>query len=124
MISPITKKIIKQFEKTDLSLEDRTAIITVLLSKLQTLPLDNTFIVENGKVIINGKELEVEQVIVFRDSCISLKDNFAFKIINDQIRYLATNLGVYKSRTQDELLFYKAALWNLQQYSELLDKVV
>ena len=124
MISPITQKIIKQFEKANLSLEDRTALVTVLLSKLHALPLNDTFIIEQNSVIINGKPLETEQLIVFRDSCISLKDNFAFKILNEQIRYLATNLGVYKSVSQDELFFYKSALWNLQQYENLLDKVV
>jgi len=124
MISPTTQKVIKQFEKANLSLEDRTALITVLLSKLHTLPLNDTFIISQNSVIINGKPLEPEQLIVFRDSCISLKDNFAFKVLSEQVRYLSTNLGVYKSISQDELFFYKAALWTLQQYDDLLDKVV
>lgn len=124
MISQTTNKIIQQLNKANLSLEDRTALVTALLSKLHTLPLDNAFIVENGQVIINGKQLETEQVLVFRDSCLALRDNFAFQVINDQIRYLSMNLGVYKSRNMDELFFYKTALWNLQQYSELLDKVI
>jgi hypothetical protein len=124
MIKPITEKIIKQLKKSNLSLEDRTALVTVLLSELHTLPLDNTFIVEQGQVTINGKDLDVDQVIVFRDSCLALKDNFAFKVIKDQIRYLAMNLGIYKSRNMDELFFYKTALWNLQQIDELLSKII
>ncbi len=124
MISPITNKVIAKLKRANLSLEDRTALITVLLSKLHTLPLDNTFIIEQNSVIVNGKPLAPEQLIVFRDSCISLRDNFAFRVMSEQIRYLATNLGVYKSVSQDELFFYKAALYNLQQFDELLDKVV
>ena len=124
MISPITQKTIDTLKKADLSLEDRTALITVLLSELNALPLDNTFIVEGQSVIVNGKELDIDQVIVFRDSCISLKDNFAFKVISNQIRYLATNLGIYKSTNLDQLYFYKTALWNLEQFDKLLDKMV
>lgn len=124
MVSPITNKVIAKLKRANLSLEDRTALITVLLNKLHTLPLDNTFIVDQNSVVINGKPLATEQLIVFRDSCIALRDNFAFKVLSEQIRYLATNLGVYKSVSQDELFFYKAALYNLQQFDELLDKVV
>ena len=124
MLSPITEKVIKQLKKANLSMEDRTAIVTVLLDKLQALPLQNSIVVGNGSIIINGKELDTEQMINFTESCNALKDNYARKIIHEQIRYLAINLGIHNCLSLDTLMFAKAALWNLQNEQELLDKIV
>ena len=124
MISPTTEKIIKQFKKANLSLEDRAALTNILLEKLKAVPLENTFIIEGGNVFINSKQMDPEQLINFRESCIALKDNVANKIIHEQIRYLASNLGVYKATTMEELVFYKAALWAINQQDVLLDKIV
>jgi hypothetical protein len=124
MTSPIIQKIIQQLKKANLSLEDRTALTTALLDKLQALPLSNTFIVGQGKVIINGKELETEQAISFVESCNALKDNYARKIIHEQIKYLAINLGIHNCLSLDTMMFAKAALWCLQQQEELLEKII
>ena len=124
MIQPLTKKIIQQLRKVDLSLEDRVALTTVLLDKLVALPLSNTFIVNPEGITINGKKLDNQQMINFSESCNALKDNYARQVINEQIKYLAINLGVHNSLTLDTILFSKAALWNLQQQQELLDKII
>jgi len=118
------EKLVKELEKEKLSIEDRTALTTAILSRLMVLPLADSFVVGGGNVSINGKQMDTEQVIVFRDSCIALKDNFARQIIQQQVRYLATNLGIYKSVSTDELFFSKAALWCIEQEEKLLDKIV
>lgn len=124
MISQTTEKIIKQFKKANLSIEDRVALTTALLYKLQSLPLESTFIIDSKGISVNGKVLEPEQVINFTESCAALKDNFARKVIHEQIRYLAVNMGIHNSLSIDTLMFAKAALWCLSQEEDLLAKVV
>lgn len=124
MIKPLTQRIIKQLNSADLSLEDRAALTTALFDKLKTLPLEDAIIIEPNKITISGKELDIDQIINFKDSCIALKDNFARKVLHEQIRYLATNLGIYKAATLEDIIFYKAALWNLNQQELLLEKII
>ena len=124
MVSPTADKLIKALKKANLTLEDRTALTTVLLDKLQALPLQSTIIVTPNGLIINGKELDVDQVINFRESCVALKENYARKVITEQVKYLAINIGVHNGLTNEQILFSKSALWNLQQIDNLLDQIV
>lgn len=124
MLSPATDKTIKQFKKANLSLEDRTALLTSILGELKVLPLNDTIVIGQGFIKVNGKELDPEQIINFQESCNALKSNFAWQVISEQMRYLATNLGVYKATNLDELYFYKSALWILDQINKLLEKIV
>ncbi len=124
MTSQITQKLISQFKKEGLSLEDRNAILTAMLSRLVVLPLNDSIIIGQNNIKINGKDLDMEQMISFRESCVALKDNSARKILHEQVRYLATNLGVYKAVSLDEMYFAKAALWCLAEEDKFLDQVV
>lgn len=124
MIQSLTQKIISQLKKKDLSLLDRSALVSAVLSKLHALPLNDSIVIGQGSITINGKALETEQIISFRESAIALRDNWARKILHEQVRYLATTMGVYKSVSIDELYFYKSALWNLEQEDALLDQLI
>ncbi len=88
------------------------------------LPLHESIIVERDSVLINGKELDREGIIAFHEAVIALKENYARKIINEQIRYLAINVGINKSQTLDQLYFAKAGLWLLDEEEKILDKLV
>jgi len=74
-------------------------------------------------LMINGKELEPDQVLNFREASVSLKDNFARLIIHEQIRHKATEAGIHKAQTIDELMFYKAAIWCLNEENILINKL-
>lgn len=74
-------------------------------------------------ITLNGKLLDREQAINFKESCVVLKDNFARKVLNEQVRFLAVNLGINVALSVDTILFAKAALWILQQEDDLLDKI-
>ena len=124
MLNKTTTNLIKQLKKTNLPLEDRTALITVLLDKLAVLPINNALVVNHKGVVINGKALEPDQALMFVDSCRALKDNFAHQIIREQMKFLAINLGIHNATSLDTMYFAKAALWNLQQEDELLDKII
>lgn len=124
MISPVVEKTIKQLRKSNLSLEDRTALTTILLDKLQALPLNDSIIVGQNSVIINGRPLEVDQLMLFRDSCVALRDNMAYKVLREQIKYLAIVGGVHKAVNLEQSMFHKAALWVIDQEEKLLEKML
>lgn len=124
MASKTVENLIKQFKKADLTLAERNALLTAILDKLQALPLQNAILIGADSITINGKQLDAEQYISFTTSAQVLKDNYAFKVFSEEIRYLAINIGVLKSLTFDELYFAKAALFNLDQFQKLLDKII
>lgn len=124
MISPITKKTIDTLKKANLTLEDRTALTTVLLDKLQALPITNSIVVDHNGITINGKILEPDQAIMFSESCNALKDNYARKVIHEQVKYLAINMGIHNAVALDTLFFAKSSLWNLEQEEKLLAQIL
>ena len=122
-MSPV-EKIIKQFKKTKLSLEDRLALTTAILDSLSVLPIDDAIVINPNGIKINGKALDTDQMIQFSESCRALKDNKARQIINEQVKFLAINMGVHNAVTMEMMYFAKAALWNIQQQEAILDKIV
>ncbi len=124
MISPITENLIKQLKKSSLSMEDRLALTTALLDKLGALPIGDIVHFTESGVIINGKELDQDQALSFREACVALKDNYARNVINEQIRYQAIDLGINKAVALDTLFFSKAALWCLNEENILIEKLV
>ena len=123
MIQPVTQRVIKQLEKANLSQEDRIALTTALLVKLNALPIGDIIHFTETGILLNGKELEVEQALHFREACVSLKDNFARKVIHEQIRYKAIEMGIDKATSIDTLFFSKSALWVLNEYEILIQKL-
>lgn len=123
MVSQVTEKIVKQLQKANLSTEDRIALTTALLDKLVALPLGNSIVVNPNGVIINGKPLDQEQYLNFKESCTILEGNFARQVIQQQIRYLAINLGINVALSLDTIMFAKAALWCIEQEQLLLEKI-
>ncbi len=61
--------------------------------------------------------------MTFKEACSSLKENFARKVINEQLKYKATEIGVHKSTTLDELYFAKAIIWVINEENILLEKL-
>ncbi len=119
----ITEKVIKQLQKSNLTTQDRTALVTAILDKLVAVPIQNVIVLTETSIVINGKELDLEAYLSFKEGCANLKDNFARKVINEQLRYKATELGVHKAQTIDELLFSKAIIWAINEENILLEKL-
>lgn len=124
MLSKTTEKLIKELNKANLHTEDRIALTTALLDKLVALPIKDTFSVSNDGITIKGRELEPEDMISFRESCVALKDNFARKILREQIKYLAIQYGVHNGLNTDTIMFSKAILWSMQEEDKLLDTIL
>jgi hypothetical protein len=123
MVNKITESLIKQLKKSNLSLEDRTALTTALLDKLGALPLTDTIKISAGEIVINGKPLEMEQAIAFRESLVALSENQARKLIHQQLRYLAIGWAVNSGTNNETLMFSKASLWLLDQENNLINNL-
>lgn len=93
------------------------------MGKLHALPLQDSIVIGQGTIMVNGHNLETDQVQVFAESAVAFRDNWARKVIHEQVRYLAVNGGVFKSVSLDEIMFFKAALWCLNEEDKLLDRL-
>lgn len=122
-LSPQVKKLVEQLRKANLSIEDRSALVSCILEKVDALPIGDVLSIEGDYISVNGKQMDQEQVIHFREACANLKDNFARKVLSEQIRYKAIEQGIMKSTSTDTLMFSKAALWCLNEYEILLAKI-
>lgn len=123
MINPSVKKVIAQLKKADLSTEDRMAIMNAILLKLNALPIGDMVQFTSDGISINGRLLDVEQAMAFRESAVALKDNYARRVIAEQVRYKAINLGINVALSVDTLMFSKAALWCLNEQDILAEKL-
>ncbi len=124
MVSPTVQKTIQQLGESDLSQEDRIALMTCILDKIQALPIqDIVTFDEQGTILLQGKKLEPDQAIIFRESAVALKDSFARKVINEQVTFEAIKLGVHISLNTDQVMFAKAALWIIQEEKRLLTQI-
>lgn len=124
MISSSVKSLIEELKETNLSLEDKNALLNVLMEKIGVLPTEDIIKIEHNKVLIKGKELDIEQTIKFKEDCIVFKDSVIRKVLNEQLKYLAVNFGVRKAVNNDMLLFAKAALWLIDEEDKILEKVL
>ncbi len=119
MPSKTIDKVIKEFKRAKISKEDKLALLTAILAKINALPLQQTIYSDNKGIVINGKILSKEQTINLKTSVLALQDNKAHQLFKDQLRYLAINYGITKSITIDELFFAKSALWLIEEEDKI-----
>ena len=104
--------LVKLILKRNLSLEDRNKIIVYIMESLQILPLHDIIYVNDEKeIIVNNRPLDMEKAISLRNSAKSALENPAFKLITEQVNYLAITKGVHKAESPLDMLSYRFALW-------------
>jgi hypothetical protein len=117
----ITKLTVFCLRRKTLSGEQKASVLSALLNNLGALPIQDIISVDAvGAIKIYGKNLEPEQFISFREGVIALKESPARKLINDQIKFLAINLGIHNGLNTETIVFSKAALWLIQEEEKLL----
>ncbi len=118
----ITKITIFALRSKRLSGEQKAEVTSALLDNLVAFPIsDIVKIDENGVLKVKGRTLDIDQMIALRESAISLKESFARKLIKDQMKFLAINLGVHQGISTDTITFAKACLWVIQEEDKLVD---
>jgi hypothetical protein len=123
MVSPTTDKVIKQLRKASLSMADRVALTNVLLDKLGAFPIGDIVRFTENHIEINGRNLDTEQYLAFKEAASAMKENFARRVINEQLKYKATEMGIHKAVSLDELFFSKAIIWFINEENILLEKI-
>ncbi len=121
---PSTEKLVRALKKGSLPLEDRLVLTNILMDKIGVLPLEGSIVTSPQGIQVNGKLLDGEQTANFKLSCIALVDNFARKVVRDQVRYLAIAEGIHKGLSPEQILFSKTALWNMQQEDKVIEEVI
>lgn len=105
--------------------ENKNKILSYLLQNIQAIPIRDVIKFDvDGTLKINNRALEMEQAIAFRDSARVLKDNFAKKLIQDQLTYEAIQMGVHQGLNSEMIMFSKCALWLIQEENKLLNDIV
>lgn len=115
---------VKALKSKTLSGQAKMKVTNALLDNVGSLPLKNSIVFdEMGTIMLNGKPLEVDTAIAFRESALALQDSFARKIVREQVRFLAIQMGIYQGLSPDTILFAKAALWYGEQEDKLLSQI-
>jgi len=105
----------------NLSIQNRTLLINLVLDRLSSLPIKNIIVLnENGSLVINGKELDQEEMHLLQDNAKNLRDNRAFGLIQDQVLHNALSFGLNASTTLEMLYTSKAAVWWGQEQNRLI----
>ncbi len=117
----IAVKIVICLLKKQLSLKNKTILITSVLDRLQTLPLRDIIVVSDvGSLVINGKELDIEEMKIIRESARALQDNRVFGLIQDQVLHQALAFGLNSAVNLEMLYTSKSAVWWGQEENRLL----
>lgn len=116
---------LKLLRNEKLSIEDRNLLTTALLDKLGAIPVRARITIdETGRCLVDGKELTVEKSNRLLASARALKRNFAYKLIQETVTFLAIKQGVHYNTSPEQGLFAKAILWQQVEEQQLLDKLV
>ena len=108
------KKVIAELNKHDLSLEERSLLITAVLGKIAALPLRDIIIPNEEGLFVNGRKATSEEQVSLRESAIAVLNSKAFRLIREQVLY-ATFVQATKSAIFEDMIFSKAAVWFGQQ---------
>ena len=117
------KQIIEVLNDATLTQEERTELWNAVLGKLGAVPLESAIVVSPDGIVVNGKSLDGEQASYLRQASIALNDNFARKVINEQLKFLAITTGIHNSRSVDELMFSKACLWVIKEEEKVINSL-
>lgn len=107
-----------------LSEKDRLVLLTGVMHSINTVPLHAIITVdENRHILVQGKPLNVDQLLTLQESAVSVLNSQARNLIHEQVRFAAIDQGFLKSDDPKTQLFYKAALWFAQEETTLLKQL-
>ncbi len=116
MLNKLSIRLVKWLLGRDLDLDQRNVLVVHILDNLGALPIHGIISTsDEGEILLNGSSLDIEKLLLLRESARTALDNPALKIVNHEVEYIAVVNGVHKAQTPYDLIFYKAALWYGQQ---------
>lgn len=101
--------------------KNRLLLTSRLLTTAGALPVHSIITVDDaGTLRIKGKPVDHEQALLLRESARSVLGSPAYRIIRDEVLYLAVTEGIHKGLTLEQLQFSKSAIWFGEQEIRLL----
>lgn len=115
-------KIIAFLLRKNLSVSDRVVLVNAVINRLEIPTRAIITVDDNRRIVVQGKPLSTEQTQSLQESAFALANNPALKLIRDQVRFQAVDLGYLQNVDSDKYreLFYKAALWYAQEETALI----
>jgi len=103
------------------SLAERNEIINEALCTLGALPTSRILTIDDaGRLLVRGVPSSIEDLIHLRNQASFIRDSSAWKLVRENLLFEAISKGVHEAQTSEQMLFSKAAIWNIQQMDELL----
>jgi hypothetical protein len=120
----LTALVVRLLAHKELTGECKSRVTSALLKNVHALPLRGTLFIDNlGAIYLNGKKMPSDQVHMFKNSAKAVKDSLAFRIIVEQTRFLAIEMGTFKAQTPEQIEFGKAALWYASEQIRMLEQI-
>ncbi len=118
----ITRLVIALLKWARLSIEDRTLLTVAMIDKLKALPVSDIISLDQkGSLLIEGKPVELNQAISLREGARLIVNSPTYRIVQAQILYQATKLGIHEGDTPEKVFFSKVAIWWHQEQKALYE---
>lgn len=120
----VLKLVLRFLKDASLSTEDRSLLTACILDKLVALPASAILKRDtDGTLIVGDKRVNAESALAIHKSAVKTLNERAWKIVFEQVRFKAVEVGIHQGMTPDQNLFSKAALWNLGELKKLFEEL-
>ena len=117
----LNKLALKILNKASLSKEEHLELLNVVNKQINSFPISEVIqFTVDGATLANGQKLTIEEVVKFRQGVSSLRDNWAFQLLADQILFEAIKHGVHYGDNPDKIMFSKTAIYFIQKFREFI----
>lgn len=115
------KKALDYLENNELTQHEHLRLLGILNKQLNIFPLSEVLIqTPMGAILANGRELNMEELVKFRQGINAIKGNWAFQLLGDQILFLAIHQGVHLGDTTEKMLWSRTAIWFIIKFRNLI----
>ena len=118
MLNNLALQVLK---RASLSQEEHLELLNIVNKQINSFPVGEVIqSTVDGAILANGQKLTIEEVVKFRQGISSLRDNWAFQLLADQIHFEAIKHGVHYGDNTDKIMFSKTAIYFIQKFRELI----
>ena len=120
----LSKIIIWALNSIKIKENEKALITTALLRNIDALPIRDALSFDlEGTIMVRGKKLDIEQIQLLKQGADSLKNNYAWNVIEEQVLYEANKIALHQGITPDMIQFAKSAVWVTQQIEKFLKQI-
>ena len=117
-----SKAALDYLENNELTSKEHLRLLGILNKQFNAFPLGNVVVfTQDGALAANGRKLDLDETVKFRQGIGAIKDNWAFQLLGDQVLYEAIKHGVHLGDTPEKMMFSKTAIYFITKFRELLN---